>query len=122
MITAFLKRLAATEHVEIIPLSGRSAVEGLKDQVLQRGPASRKGGVKTGGSDSAWLREVIDKADNATDRLLFLSSDNDIVQACERWGHEPPILRPNTRSAQACSWKRQPAVRTPGWWRGTSST
>lgn len=94
-IAAFLDRLDRIPHVEVVPLTGESAVEGLKDQILQRPPAKLKTDqeVKTGGSDSAWLRDVIAKASGAAAELLFLSEDKDIEAAYQEWGYPPPILR-----------------------------
>ncbi len=48
--------------------------------------------VKTGGSDSAWLRDVLTRA-GAPDSLLFLSQDRDIKQALHAWGHGEPLMR-----------------------------
>lgn len=90
---AFLARLKATPHVEVVPLTGDSAIEGLRDQILLRSPAKPKSGVKTGGSDSAWLRTVLAKVDRVADTLLFLSSDGDIRRAYEAWGYQPPLMR-----------------------------
>lgn len=67
-------------------------MEGLKDQILQRRPAKVKSTpeVKTGGSDAAWLRDVIAKANGAASELLFLGQDADVKHAYERWGYPPP--------------------------------
>ncbi|WP_285629367.1 hypothetical protein [Actinoallomurus iriomotensis] len=92
VVDAFLDRLKAIPYVEVVSLSGESALEGLRDQVLQRPPAKKKSEVKTGGSDSAWLRTVLAKVGGAADALLFLSSDGDIKRAYEAWGHPPPLL------------------------------
>jgi hypothetical protein len=93
VIQGFLDTLAAIDHVEIITLTGPSAAAGLRDQVLQRGPASRKKGVKSGASDSAWLRDVIARAGATTEPLLFITEDDDIVWACTRWGYTTPVTR-----------------------------
>lgn len=90
---AFLARLKATPYLEVVPLTGDSAIEGLRDQILLRSPAKQKSEVKTGGSDSAWLRTVLAKVDRAGDKLLFFSSDGDIRRAYEAWGYQPPLMR-----------------------------
>lgn len=94
VIQEFLQLLAEVPHVEVIPLSGESAIEGLKDQILLRDPAKPKGeaGVKTGGSDSAWIREVLAQA-GTPDALLFLSQDRDIKRAFQAWGLGEPLMR-----------------------------
>jgi len=97
VINAFLRILAEIPHVKIIALTGESAVQGLKDQILQRPPAKTKSteAVKTGGSDSAWLRDVLIQA-GTPEALLFLSQDGDIKRAFEVWGHGQPLMRTPT--------------------------
>ncbi|WAL64512.1 hypothetical protein ORV05_26610 [Amycolatopsis cynarae] len=94
VVDAFLSTLTGSPHIEIITLTGESAIQGLKDQILQRPPAKRKSAeaVKTGGSDSAWLRDVLAQA-NAPETLLFLTEDNDIKRAFQEWGHGQPLTR-----------------------------
>jgi hypothetical protein len=94
LVEEFLRILAEIPHVEIIPLSGENAVEGLKDQVLLRDPAKTKSAaaVKTGGSDSAWIREVLARAETA-EALLFLSQDRDIKRAFRAWNLGEPLMR-----------------------------
>ena len=111
---AFLARLKATPYVEVVPLTGDSAIEGLRDQILLRSPAKPKSGVKTGGSDSAWLRTVLAKADRAADKLLFLSSDGDIRQAYEAWGYQPPLMR-NLRDIRVSLFEYLPASVEDKW-------
>ncbi|WP_411076564.1 hypothetical protein [Streptomyces sp. cmx-4-7] len=100
-----LANLANTPNVKIIELTGRSAIEGLKDQVLLRDPAKRKGGrapdpdkgingtpgVKTGASDSAWIRDVL--ALSNPDELVIVSSDRDVSAAFVAWNRQVPELR-----------------------------
>ena len=93
VIDACLARLSASALIDIVPLTGPSAIEGLKDQVFKRPPGKTKGdGVKTGGSDSAWLRTVLDKVDGQGHKLLFLSQDGDIAAAFAQWGQQPPLM------------------------------
>ncbi|HEX6343084.1 hypothetical protein [Umezawaea sp.] len=93
VIDAFMTAIQAIDHVRVISVTPHSALEGLKDQVLQRPPGKRKEKVKTGGSDAAWLRDVILAANGAVDRLLFLTEDRDITRACEAWGMPTPRTR-----------------------------
>lgn len=115
-IAAFLDRLNRIPHVEVVPLTGESAIEGLKDQILQRPPAKSKTDqvVKTGGSDSAWLRDVIAKANGAAEELLFLSGDKDIEAAYQEWGYPPPILR-SLRDIRASLFEDVPASAEDTW-------
>jgi hypothetical protein len=109
-IAAFLDRLDRIPHVEVVRLTGESAVEGLKDQILQRPPAKTKSNpaVKTGGSDSAWLRDVIAKANGAAGELLFLSEDKDIKAAYQEWEYPLPLLS-SERDIRACLFEDVPA-------------
>ncbi|GHG13537.1 hypothetical protein ACFFSH_31790 [Streptomyces filamentosus] len=97
VITAVLENLAKIPNVKIIKLTGRSAIEGLKDQVLLRPPAKRKGAkdpaeaIKTGASDSAWLRDILELAD--PDEVLIVTSDGDVRAAFEAWKKPVPNLR-----------------------------
>ncbi|MFB6514089.1 hypothetical protein ACFCW4_33125 [Streptomyces virginiae] len=97
VITAVLENLAKISNVKIIKLTGRSAIEGLKDQVLLRPPAKRKGAadpdeaIKTGASDSAWLRDILELA--APDEVLIITSDGDVRAAFEAWKKPVPNLR-----------------------------
>lgn len=94
VIEAFLAALADVPHLEVVTLTGESAIAGLKDQILQQAPAKTKSQdkVKTGGSDSAWVRDVLRRVD-APDSLLFLSSDKDIIQAYDAWKLGSPLMR-----------------------------
>ncbi|MFH9016123.1 hypothetical protein ACH4C6_32680 [Streptomyces sp. NPDC017943] len=105
VIAAALANLASTPNVKIIDLTGRSAIEGLKDQVLLRDPGKRKGGrapdpdknikgvpgVKSGASDSAWIRDVLTLAD--PDEIVIVSSDRDVSAAFVAWNRQVPELR-----------------------------
>ncbi|WP_285185303.1 hypothetical protein [Rhodococcus sp. MEB041] len=53
-------RLRAMPNVEVVPAHGPSAVQAIKDQVLQTGPGTRKSKVKTGAADSALVRDAVE--------------------------------------------------------------
>jgi hypothetical protein len=97
VINEVLANLSAIPHVKTIPLTGPSAVEGLKDQVLQRKPAKTKGGaegkpgVKTGASDSAWLRDVLNLT--SPGEILIVGADRDISAAFDAWNKPLPLIR-----------------------------
>ncbi|MFE3113877.1 hypothetical protein [Kitasatospora indigofera] len=97
VIAAGLENLFGIPNVKIIEVTGRSAIEGLKDQVLLREPAKLKGGTdkvrghKTGASDSAWIRDVLELA--APDEILIVSSDKDVKSAFRFWNKPEPTLR-----------------------------
>ncbi|MEU8503028.1 hypothetical protein ACGFYF_38950 [Streptomyces lavendulae] len=93
VIEAFLAGLRAIPHVRITELTGPSAIEALKDQILVRTPAKRKGKdlIKTGASDSAWLRDVLALAE--PEQVLIVSSDGDVKQAFTAWDRPVPHIR-----------------------------
>jgi hypothetical protein len=94
VINAFMDRLKAIPLIVLVELSGESARSGIKDQILLHPPAKEKStpAVKTGASDSAWLRDVIARAEGDPSRLLFLSSDHDIETAFTAWNLGSPLL------------------------------
>lgn len=91
-----LANLSAIPHVKVIALTGPSAVEGLKDQILQRPPAKTKRGndpttgTKMGASDSDWLRDVLQLAE--PDEILIVTSDKDVPAAFKAWAYPCPIF------------------------------
>ncbi|MFE6184117.1 hypothetical protein ACFQ6U_06785 [Streptomyces sp. NPDC056465] len=88
----FLRELEAVPGVTIVELSGDAARAGLKDQIMQTGPGRKKQGVKTGGSDSAWLRDVLAKAGGSFDDVVLLSQDGDVQAACKALRVAPPRM------------------------------
>ncbi|GAA1029135.1 hypothetical protein GCM10009565_58800 [Amycolatopsis albidoflavus] len=91
---AFLVKLGELSNVTLVPLSSNNARQGLRDQILQLAPGRRKEGVKTGASDSAWLRDVLDRTERDVARLLFVSEDKDLRAALAAWGYAEPLTRP----------------------------
>lgn len=91
VISACMARFETAIGITLVPLTGQSAARGLRDQILTRPPGKTKGDVKTGASDSAWLRDVLDRVDGQGHKLLFLSQDRDITAAFTHWGHPPPL-------------------------------
>jgi hypothetical protein len=93
VVEAFLARLTAVPHLKVIPLTPENALRALKDQILLIPPGRRKNDVKTGASDSAWLRAVLDQVAGDAARLLFVGEDNDIKAAFRKWGKTDPLTR-----------------------------
>lgn len=91
LVRAFLEKISQTPYLRIIPATPENALAGLRDQVLQLAPGRRKSNVKTGASDSAWLRDVLDAAEESA-QLLFLTSDRDIKTAFATWKLAPPVM------------------------------
>ncbi|MFI2369901.1 hypothetical protein [Streptomyces sp. NPDC018833] len=80
--------------LRVLRLDGDVAIEALKDQVLQRRPARVRDKVKTGASDSAWLRQVLKTANNDPDKFVIVGSDADVYKAFETWGLAKPRMVP----------------------------
>lgn len=59
----------------IVEVSGDVARDALRDQILGEGPASTKAGVKTGASDSAWARAVIEHNGDDGHGLIIVTGD-----------------------------------------------
>jgi len=81
VVNAVFDAITNIPNVTLVPLTGDAAREGLLDQVLQRGAGRRKSDVKTGASDSAWVRDVITRADGNPTKLLIVTNDRKDVQA-----------------------------------------
>ncbi|WP_148315118.1 hypothetical protein [Streptomyces sp. CCM_MD2014] len=80
--------------LRVLQLDGDVAIEALKDQVLQRKPAKVRDKVKTGASDSAWLRQVLKTANNDPGKFVIVGSDADVYKAFETWGLAKPTMVP----------------------------
>lgn len=92
-VDTFLAELRCVPHVTLLPLSGHAAREGLRDQILQTGPGRRKKDIKTGASDSAWLRDVLTAAGGSFADILLLTQDRaDIYATCRALGTAAPMM------------------------------
>ncbi|MEV0091187.1 hypothetical protein [Streptomyces sp. NPDC050738] len=92
-IEVFLTALEDVPDLTVLPLSGEAARAGLRDQIMQTGPGRRKQNVKTGASDSAWLRDVLTAAGGSFAGVLLLTQDRaDIYAACHGLGVSPPTM------------------------------
>ncbi|MGW4784891.1 hypothetical protein [Streptomyces sp. NPDC004230] len=91
-IEAKIRSLGTTVHV--LRLDGDVAVDALKDQILQRKPAKSRDGVKTGASDSAWLRQVLKNAGGDPDKFVIVGGDKDVYEAFREWKLSTPWMVP----------------------------
>lgn len=83
---ADLVQAMADAGAVIVALDETSARSGLFDQVLQTGAGHRKGRVKTGGADSAWIRSVIVANGGDCEGLVVVTGDLQALQAtCEQF-------------------------------------
>ncbi|MCY1141530.1 hypothetical protein OWR29_26330 [Actinoplanes sp. Pm04-4] len=80
----------------IVPLGGDAAVSAIRDQVLLRGPGSRRREVKTGAADSAWIRSVIAYNSGETTGLILVTGDvRAVTSTCESLDLNPPKVAKN---------------------------
>ena len=80
--------------IRTLPITGEDAIESIRDQVLQRGAASKKAGQKVGAADSAWLRSAFAEAGHGD--LLIISGDGGAVEgAASQLGIETPPRVPH---------------------------
>jgi hypothetical protein len=71
----------ATDNVEVLAMDGESAIEAIKDQILGTGPGRIQDGVRTGASDSSWIRDTLIRADWNLRQIVFLSGDLKDIRA-----------------------------------------
>jgi hypothetical protein len=86
----------------ILPTSGASAVQAIRDQVLGTGPGKTEKGVRTGAVDSAWVRDAVQRAELRTRQVVFLTNNEsdvlrttramDLLDADVRIAHTEPEL------------------------------
>lgn len=91
-VDASVRSLAPS--VRIIALDGDLAVKALRDQVQILPPANKKSDVKTGASDSAWIRQVLRAAGNDVDSFVIVGADADVYDAFKGWGLAKPHMVP----------------------------
>lgn len=85
---------ALAPSVRILELDGDLAAAALRDQVQINPPAKKKSDVKTGASDSAWIRQVLRAADDDVDSFVIVGADADVYQAFAGWGLPKPHMVP----------------------------
>lgn len=79
----------------VVETPADAALAALKDQVLQEGAGSRKGGTKTGAADSAWIRAVLEQ-NGGSEGLLIVTGDSSAVEkTCDAVGIDRPQIAPH---------------------------
>jgi hypothetical protein len=91
-----LSKLQRIRNLRVIPLTGSAAVAGLRDQILQTGAGKKKADVKTGASDSAWVRSVVEEAKGAATFVIVSNDRSDLISVFDAMEIVvPPILTLN---------------------------
>jgi hypothetical protein len=86
-------------------MSGEAAIAGIRDQILGTGPGRVVGGtpvgrirvlggVRTGASDSSWVRDALHRAGGGPRRIVFVTKNNtDVLATCRALGHGPASIQ-----------------------------
>jgi hypothetical protein len=100
--TQVLDAVKGFSRVRIVALSPEHALDALRDQILALPPAERvvagNNAIKTGASDSAWIRAVHAEAAGESSTYIVLSNDNDVAIAYQHWGWEAPLQLPSVNA------------------------
>lgn len=90
----FTSRIGAISNVRVLPIDGASAIAGIKDQILGTGPGTVRGGTRTGGVDSSWVRDAVTCAGGDVLELVFLTDNRkDVIATTEAMGINPDRVR-----------------------------
>lgn len=86
----------AMPRTKVVKLMAEDAHAALQDQILGVPPGERLTtsagrSVKTGASDSAWIRTVHRAANRDADKYVILSADGDVATAYKQWGWAAPL-------------------------------
>lgn len=75
-------RVSALPQLTILQPTGPAAIAGLEDQILGTGPGTVSGGSRTGGVDSAWVRDAVEHVGGIAniEQLIFLTNNRKDVQ------------------------------------------
>lgn len=99
------KRCSAMPNVTVLKMDGAAAAAGIRDQILGTGPGkivggvragrtAQVGGVRTGASDSSWIRDAVTNACGHPQRIVFITRNATDVQATTgAIGHDADTVR-----------------------------
>jgi hypothetical protein len=97
-----LSTVNSFSHVRIIALHPDHALNALRDQVLVLPPGKRVSvgnkSIKTGASDSSWIRAVHAETAGESDAYVVLTNDKDVAAAYQHWEWQPPLLLPSVNA------------------------
>ncbi|WGX96843.1 hypothetical protein [Nocardioides sp. L-11A] len=88
VVATVIEILQSIPNVKVIEMTGAAAIAGIKDQILKTGSGKRENGVKTGASDSSFVRDALAAAGDDPSKVLFVSGNTrDIEAAAAAAGH-----------------------------------
>lgn len=92
-------------NVTVLEMNGDAAIAGIRDQILGTGPGNVLGGtkisdvrvlggVRTGASDSSWVRDALRQAGGDPTPIVFVTKNaKDVRATCRAIGHLPALIR-----------------------------
>jgi hypothetical protein len=84
----------STPNVVVLDMSGDAAIAGIRDQILGLGAGKGKPGLRTGASDSSWVRDALTKAADEPRRIVFISKNaKDILATTTQIGHKNDVVQ-----------------------------
>lgn len=99
MATRIEMEVSNIDNVNILPMHGQSAVAGIMDQILGTGAGSVRNGVKTGASDSSWVRDALEAVGNKPERVVFVTNnEKDVYATLKSLGITSPDARVKSES------------------------
>lgn len=85
-----MHEVAKVGPVVITEIPADFAREALRDQILGRPPAEKRGGARVGAADTAWLKEVLDAL--PPEGIAIVSDDGGISKRLEAWEVEGVVV------------------------------
>jgi hypothetical protein len=80
-------------NVVILEMGGDAAIAGIRDQILGTGPGTVENGVRTGASDSSWVRDALGRAKSPT-RIVFVTRNcKDVLATAKAMGYDDMLIR-----------------------------
>lgn len=105
IVDKLAEQCSGIANVTVLEMSAEAAIAGIRDQILGTGPGKVLrgtrvsdvrvlGGVRTGASDSSWVRDALRQAGGDPARLVFVTTnDPDVRATCRFMGHPAEVVR-----------------------------
>ncbi|WP_197382167.1 hypothetical protein [Mycolicibacterium mengxianglii] len=74
-------------NVTVLSMSGDAAVAGIRDQILGTGPGSVESKVRTGASDSSWVRDALAQVDGPQQIVFATGNGKDVLATTRTTGY-----------------------------------
>ncbi|MDG5768377.1 MULTISPECIES: hypothetical protein [Mycolicibacterium] len=80
-------------NVTVLSMSGDAAVAGIRDQILGTGPGSLESKVRTGASDSSWVRDALAQVEGPQQIVFVTCNGRDVLATTQAIGHPDSEVR-----------------------------